>query len=104
MCYELDTQRATLTYLQAFTSSFISYWLIKWLPLWGLALIFNTFVFLGPLIYLKNQEFIDAHLNHAKELASAQATQVRDMAAQHTGRALSRSRATPASTPRRHKR
>ena len=47
----------------------------------------NTFVFLGPLIYLKNQEFIDAHLNHAKELASAQATQVRDMAAQHTGRA-----------------
>jgi len=73
--------------LLAFTSSFISYWLIKWLPLWGLALIFNTFVFLGPLIYLKNQEFIDAHLNHAKELASAQATQVRDMAAQHTGRA-----------------
>jgi hypothetical protein len=75
------------TNLQAFGSSFISYWLIKWLPLWGLTLIFNTFLFLGPLIYLQNKEFIDAHLNNAKELASAQATQVRDLAAQHTGRA-----------------
>jgi hypothetical protein len=67
--------------------------LIKWLPLWGLTLIFDTFLFLGPLIYLKNKEFIDAHLNHAKDLASAQAIQVRDLAAQHTGRAFESTKA-----------
>jgi hypothetical protein len=72
---------------QAFFSSFISYWLIKWLPLWGLTLIFNIFLFLGPLVYIKNQALIDEHLKNAKQIASAQAGQVRDMAAQHTGRA-----------------
>ncbi|KIW07867.1 hypothetical protein, variant [Verruconis gallopava] len=71
----------------AFISSFISYWLIKWLPLWGLALIFDVFLFIGPLIYIKNQAIIDQHLSHAKEVASAQASQVREIAAQHTGRA-----------------
>jgi len=71
----------------AFVSSFISYWLIKWLPLWGLTLIGDCFLFIAPLVYLKNKEFIDAHLNNAKNIASAQANQVRDLAAQHTGRA-----------------
>jgi len=71
----------------AFVSSFISYWLIKWLPLWGLTLIGDIVLFLAPLVYIKNKEFIDAHLNHAKNIASAQANQVRDLAAQHTGRA-----------------
>jgi len=71
----------------AFISSFISYYLIKWLPLWGLSLIFTSVAFLGPLVYLQNKELIDAQLNHAGDLINAQASQVRDLAAQHTSQA-----------------
>jgi hypothetical protein len=72
--------------LLAFTSSFISYFLIKFVPFWGLTLIADVFLFLAPLIYLQNKEFIDAQLNHAKNVASAQATQVRNVAAEQTSR------------------
>jgi hypothetical protein len=71
----------------AFASSFISYYLIKWLPVWGLSLIATTISFLAPLVYLQNQEFIDAHINRAGEVINAQASQVRDLAAQHTNQA-----------------
>jgi len=71
----------------AFSTSFISYWLIKWLPLWGLSLIFTTCLYLGPLVYIKNKEVIDAHLANASNVVSQQANQVKDLAAQHTGRA-----------------
>jgi len=71
----------------AFLSSFIGYWLIKWLPLWGLALISTCVTFLAPLVYVKNQAFIDEHINHAGNLINAQANQVRDLAAQHTSQA-----------------
>lgn len=43
--------------------------------------------FLAPLVYTQNQEFIDAHINHAGNVINAQATQVRDLAAQHTNQA-----------------
>lgn len=71
----------------AFSASFLSYWLIKWLPLWGLTLLATSVTFLAPLVYLSNQEFIDEHLNHAGHLINAQASQVRDLAAQHTNNA-----------------
>jgi len=71
----------------AFFASFISYFLIKWLPLWGLSLIFTTVTFVSPLIYVNNKEFIDAHINHAGKVINDQASQVRDMAAQHTNQA-----------------
>jgi len=71
----------------AFLSSFISYFLIKWLPFWGLSLIGTSITFLGPLIYLQNKEFIDAHIDHAGNVIGAQAGQVRDLAAQHTTQA-----------------
>lgn len=73
--------------LQAFFGSLISYFLIKFVPLWGLTLISTCFVFLGPLVYLQNQEIIDAQIQTASDLVGQQATQFRDLAAQHTGRA-----------------
>jgi hypothetical protein len=73
----------------AFLTSFISYFLIKWLPLWGLSLIFTSVAFLAPLVYVNNKEFIDAHINHAGRVINDQATQVRDIAAQHTNQATS---------------
>jgi len=73
--------------LLAFCSSFISYWLIKWLPLWGLTLMFTTALYLCPLVYIKNKDFIDEHLQNANNRINQQATQVKDLAAQHTGRA-----------------
>jgi hypothetical protein len=40
------------------------------------------------LIYIQNQEFIDAQINHASEVVSAQATQVKDLASQHAGQSF----------------
>lgn len=71
--------------MQAFASAFISYYLVKILPLWGLSLLGTCVIFLGPLIYVQNQEFIDEQINHASGIVSAQATQVKDLASQHAG-------------------
>ena len=45
-------------------------------------------IFLGPLIYISNQELIDGHLEHASNIVSAQASQVKDLASEHTGKAF----------------
>ena len=73
--------------LQACIASFIGYWLVKWVPLWGLALIADSIVFLAPLIYVQNKEFIDHHIHNAGNVINEQANQMKDLAAQHTGRA-----------------
>jgi len=73
--------------LQAFFASFIGYWLVKWVPLWGLALIADSIIFLAPLIYIQNKELIDHHIHNAGNVINDQATQIKDLAAQHTGRA-----------------
>jgi hypothetical protein len=72
---------------QAFFASLISYFLIKFVPLWGLTLIATTVAYLGPLVYIKNKDVIDAQLNKAGSMATQQASQIRDLAAQHTGNA-----------------
>ncbi|CAK3758220.1 related to cell wall cwl1 [Lecanosticta acicola] len=71
----------------AFFTAFVSYFLIKITPSWGLALLFTTVLYFAPLAYITNKEFIDEHLNNAQNIISEQATQVRDLAAQHTGKA-----------------
>ncbi|KAF2704577.1 hypothetical protein K504DRAFT_507052 [Pleomassaria siparia CBS 279.74] len=71
----------------AFFASLISYFLIKFVPLWGLTLIATVVAYLGPLIYVKNKEFIDAQLEHGYNLVNQQATQIKDLASQHTGNA-----------------
>lgn len=73
--------------LTAFTAAFISYWLIKFIPLWGLSLIGVSIIYLAPLIYISNKEIIDQQLNHATHVINSQASQVRDLAGHHAGRA-----------------
>jgi len=71
----------------AFLSAFISYYLIKFVPLWGLSLISTTIIYLAPLVYIKNKEIIDAQIRQTSDMVSQQATQFKDLAAQHTGNA-----------------
>ncbi|KUI63804.1 Reticulon-like protein 1 [Cytospora mali] len=68
-------------------SAFISYWLVKIVPYWGLALIATTLLFTAPLIYTSNQELIDHHLKNAQELVNAQTEQLRKVAGHHTAHA-----------------
>ncbi|KAL8807983.1 MAG: hypothetical protein Q9200_004469 [Gallowayella weberi] len=73
----------------AFVASLISYWLIKFTPIWGLSLITVCLLYLGPLVYTTNKELIDHHVENATNVVNAQATQVRDLAGHHTSRATS---------------
>ena len=73
--------------IAAFTAAVISYWLIKFLPLWGLSLIGVSTIYLGPLIYISNKEIIDQQLNNATHIVNSQASQVKDLAGHHAGRA-----------------
>ncbi|KAF1967067.1 cell lysis protein-like protein [Bimuria novae-zelandiae CBS 107.79] len=75
------------TTIAAFFASLAAYFLIKFVPLWGLALIATTVAYLGPLVYIKNKEVIDAQLEKGYNLANRQATQLRDLAAERTGNA-----------------
>ncbi|GME26198.1 Cell lysis protein [Neofusicoccum parvum] len=70
-----------------FIASFISYWLIKWLPLWGLSLIATIVVYMGPLIYIQNKEIIDEQLRQTNQLLNEQTNQFKELAAQHSTRA-----------------
>ncbi|KAF2800691.1 cell lysis protein-like protein [Melanomma pulvis-pyrius CBS 109.77] len=73
----------------AFFASLISYFLIKFVPLWGLTLIATTVAYIGPLVYVKNKEVIDAQLEKGYHLVNQQATQIKDLASQHTANAAS---------------
>ena len=57
------------------------------MPLWALALIADSIIFLAPLTYVQNKELIDHHITNAGNAINDQANQVRELAAQHTGRA-----------------
>ncbi|MCJ1425082.1 hypothetical protein MMC29_002970 [Sticta canariensis] len=73
--------------ITAFAATLLSYWLIRFLPFWGLSLIAVSTIYLGPLIYITNQEFIDQQLENASGIINTQANQVRDLAGHHAGRA-----------------
>jgi hypothetical protein len=72
--------------------SFIAYKLVRYVPLWGLALTGTILAFAIPPIYLLNQEVIDHHIQHAQSLAAEQAAMARDMANQHIGVATDRAK------------
>jgi hypothetical protein len=55
-------------------------------PLWGLALISTSVIYLGPLIYLKNKDVIDGQLEHASGVISAQTNQIKDIAGETTSK------------------
>jgi hypothetical protein len=61
-------------------SAFLSYFLIRIVPFWGLAVIATTAVFFVPLVYTTNQELIDHHLKNASDAINAQSEQVRNVA------------------------
>lgn len=71
----------------ALVSAFISYHLVKIVPLWGLALIGTSVLFLGPLVYKTNKVLIDQQIEQLSQIVNAQTTQVRQMASQHASNA-----------------
>ncbi|KFZ02720.1 hypothetical protein V501_09483 [Pseudogymnoascus sp. VKM F-4519 (FW-2642)] len=71
----------------ALLSAFISYHLVKIVPLWGLALIGTSVLFLGPLVYTTNKALIDGQIDQLSQVVNAQTTQVRQMASQHASNA-----------------
>jgi hypothetical protein len=73
--------------LQAFLGAFFSYFLIKVVPFWGLALISTSAIFLGPLVYKTNKELIDHHLANISEVVNQQTEQVKQIASHHAARA-----------------
>lgn len=75
--------------IAAFLAALVSYWLIKFVPLWGLSLIGTTVIYLTPLIYINNKEIIDEQIENITHLINSQATQVKEIAGHHAGRATS---------------
>lgn len=73
--------------MQAFFAAFISYFLVKIMPKWGLALLATTVIYTVPLIYINNREVIDTQLNNASTLINEQTQQVRNIAAEQTSHA-----------------
>lgn len=71
----------------AFTATFLSYWLIKVLPLWGLSLIAVTVAYLGPLVYINNREIIDAQIELVQNVIHTQANEIKELAGQQTAHA-----------------
>ena len=68
-------------------AAFSSYWLVKFLPLWTLALLGVTVAYFGPLVYISNKEFVDEQIGTVKDLIDAQTAQVREMAESQTAHA-----------------
>lgn len=75
--------------IAAFLAALVSYWLIKFVPLWGLSLIGVTVIYLTPLIYINNKEIIDEQIENITRLINSQATQVKEIAGHHAERATS---------------
>ena len=46
----------------------------------------SSVIFLAPLVYVMNKEFIDAHLENTSRIVSEQAQQVKSMAGEHAGK------------------
>jgi hypothetical protein len=82
----LRARRLTSTQ-QAAIAAFLSYYLVKVVPYWGLSVIATTVVFFAPLIYKHNQELIDSKVEQATVVVNRQTEQFRQVAAKHTATA-----------------
>ncbi|KAJ5169944.1 Reticulon [Penicillium coprophilum] len=71
----------------AFTAAFTGYWLIRFIPFWGLAVIAVTTTYFTPLIYISNREIIDEQIANVQEIINSQTNQLRDMAGERTSHA-----------------
>ncbi|MBE3043555.1 reticulon family protein [Candidatus Bathyarchaeota archaeon] len=79
-----DEESPILIFLQAFVATFLSYYLVKVVPYWVLAVIGTTVAFAAPLIYTANKELIDEQLKNASDVVNAQTSQLRDAAGKQT--------------------
>lgn len=77
----------------AFFGAFISYFLIKIVPFWGLSLLSTSVLFLAPLIYKTNQELIDNQIANASHVVNQQTEQVKQLASHHAARAADTTKA-----------
>lgn len=75
--------------IAAFLGALVSYWLIKFVPLWGLSLIGVSVIYLTPLVYVNNKEIIDQQINNITQIINSQANQVKEIAGHHAERATS---------------
>ncbi|KAK1147524.1 hypothetical protein N8T08_000865 [Aspergillus melleus] len=71
----------------AFFAAFSAYWLIKFLPFWGLSLLAATIAYIGPLVYMSNREVIDAQIEHVQGIVESHAHQLKDLAEERAFRA-----------------
>lgn len=67
-------------------TAFLSYYLVKILPVWGLTLLSTITIYVAPLIYIKNKNAIDSSLEHASNVVSAQTAQIKDLAGENANR------------------
>ena len=67
----------------AFTVSFLAYKLVRYIPLWGLALTGTILAFSLPPLYLRNQAVIDKHISQAQHIAAEKVNYARDLAGEH---------------------
>ncbi|KAJ5918044.1 hypothetical protein N7454_010419 [Penicillium verhagenii] len=71
----------------AFTAAFLGYWLIRIVPVWGLAVIGVTTAYIGPLVYISNREIIDEQIQNIQDIVNAQTNQLKDLAGERTSHA-----------------
>jgi hypothetical protein len=71
----------------AFFGALNAYWLIKFLPFWGLSLIVVTIAYFGPLTYMNHSEVIDAHIEEAQSIVNSHANQLKDLVEERAARA-----------------
>ncbi|ATY64392.1 Reticulon [Cordyceps militaris] len=64
----------------ACVAAFITYFLVKLVPYWGLAILGTTLAFFVPLVYAANKELIDENIKTASDAINAQTAQVREAA------------------------
>jgi hypothetical protein len=78
----------------AFFITFISYFLVKIMPTWGLGLLFTTLIYTVPLVYINNREVIDAQIENASTIINEQTQQVRNIAVEQTQHATEIAKST----------
>lgn len=71
----------------AFTAAFLGYWLIRFVPVWGLSVIAVTTAYFGPLVYISNREIIDEQIKNLQDIITAQTNQLKDLAGERTSQA-----------------
>ncbi|KAJ5662583.1 uncharacterized protein N7477_010199 [Penicillium maclennaniae] len=71
----------------AFFAAFTGYWLIRFVPLWGLAVIAVTTTYFAPLVYISNRDIIDEQIANLQSIITSQTNQLKDLAGERTSHA-----------------